>query len=49
MSALAVVAESAEVVNELPMEPIGYAIVAFCVLFASLVVTYAFRSVGTRH
>jgi hypothetical protein len=49
VSALAVVAENAEAVNALPMEPIGYGVVAFCILFASLVVTYAFRSVGTRH
>lgn len=50
MSALSVVASSgAEVVNELPIEPTAYGVIAFCILMASLVVTYAFRSVGTRH
>ncbi len=49
MSTLAVVAAQAEVVNELPIEPIAYGIITFCALTATLLVTYAFRSVGTRH
>jgi len=45
-----VAAEGAEkVVNELPIPPLAYGIVAFVVLVAGLLVTYAFRSVGTRH
>jgi hypothetical protein len=31
------------------MIPIGYGIVALVVLLSLLIVTYAFRSVGTRH
>ncbi len=49
MSALVLAAANAEVVNELPIAPSGYGIIAFTVLMASLIVTYAFRSVGTRH
>ncbi|SDD66503.1 hypothetical protein SAMN05216410_3671 [Sanguibacter gelidistatuariae] len=42
-------AEESEVVNHLPMPPIAFGITAFVVLTALLVVTYAFRSVWTRH
>ena len=45
---LATAAES-EVVNHLPIHPVAYGAVAFVVLTALLVVTYAFRSVWTRH
>jgi len=45
-----VIAEGSEkVVNELPIPPLAYGITAFVCLFAGLLVTYAFRSVGTRH
>jgi len=48
--AVTVVAEGAEkVVNELPVPPLAYGVVAFVGLVAALLVTYAFRSVGTRH
>jgi len=49
VSTLALVAAEAEVVTELPIEPIAYGVVAFCALTAALVITYAFKSVRTRH
>ena len=42
-------AEAAEVVNELPFPPEVFGIGAFIGLTAMLLITYAFRSVGTRH
>lgn len=41
--------EEAGVVNHLPIHPVAYGVVTFVVLTALLVVTYAFRSVWTRH
>jgi hypothetical protein len=41
--------KSQEVHGELPMPPIAFLIVALCVLAMMLIVTMAFRSVGTRH
>ncbi|MDN5558029.1 MAG: hypothetical protein L0G23_01130 [Ruaniaceae bacterium] len=38
-----------EVVNELAVAPIWFGIITFSVLVLLLFVTYAFRSVGTRH
>lgn len=38
-----------EVVNELPIPPVAYGIIAFAGLMGLLFVTYAFRSLGTRH
>lgn len=37
------------VVNELPIPPVAYGLISFAVLMGMLFVTYAFRSVGTRH
>ncbi|MHA7134085.1 hypothetical protein [Oerskovia turbata] len=48
-AAAQVAQENAEAVNHLPIPPVGYGVVAFGVLFGLLLVTYAFRSVGTRH
>ena len=42
-------AEAAEHTRELPVDPIYYGLGAFGGLIALLLVTYAFRSVGTRH
>ncbi|MBO1750726.1 hypothetical protein J4G33_02805 [Actinotalea sp. BY-33] len=49
MHAALLAAEEAEVVNHLPMAPEAFGLVAFGALMALLAVTYAFRSVGTRH
>jgi hypothetical protein len=49
LAALLVAEESAEVVNHLPMPPEAFGLVAFGGLMVLLAVTYAFRSVGTRH
>ncbi len=35
--------------QELPIPPLAYGLIAFGALMALLLVTYAFRSVGTRH
>lgn len=35
--------------NELPFPPIAFGIIAFVVLTSLLLVTYAFRSFGSRH
>jgi hypothetical protein len=40
---------AAEQTVELPFEPIVFGIAGFGALIALLLVTYAFRSVGTRH
>ncbi|WP_200810992.1 hypothetical protein [Demequina sp. NBRC 110057] len=45
-----VIAEAAEhVVNELPFPAPVFGLIAFAALMGLLGVTYAFRSVGTRH
>lgn len=41
--------EASAVVTELPIHPIMYGVLAFGALMALLLVTYAFRSVWTRH
>jgi hypothetical protein len=48
-AAAQVAQENAEATIHLPIPPVGYGIVAFGVLIGLLLVTYAFRSVGTRH
>ncbi|MDM7831657.1 hypothetical protein [Cellulomonas edaphi] len=47
--ALIVAAEAAEQTNDLPFPPIVFGLGAFGGLVAMLLITYAFRSVGTRH
>ncbi|WP_435300417.1 hypothetical protein [Timonella sp. A28] len=49
MSSLIVAAAESEVVNQLPISPVAYGVITFCALFATLLVTYAFKSVHTRH
>ena len=46
---LAAAEEPSEVVNELPMPAEVYGLLGLGGLLALLLVTYAFRSVGTRH
>ena len=47
---IAAAAEAAEAAHtELPMPALGFGLVAFAALMGMLFVTYAFRSVGTRH
>jgi hypothetical protein len=41
--------ETEQVHGHLPFPPIAFGIIAVCVLAAMLIVTMAFRSVGTRH
>ena len=41
--------EGAEAASHLPIPPLAYGLLAFGGLVALLLVTYAFRSVGTRH
>lgn len=43
------VSHTKEVVNELPIEPAAIGLLAFAGLMALLFITFAFRSVGTRH
>lgn len=38
-----------EVVNQLPVHPVMYGVIALVVLLFLLLVTFAFRSVHTRH
>jgi len=38
-----------EVVNELPFDSFYFGLIAFGALIAVLLLTYSFRSVGTRH
>ena len=48
----ALVAEATQSGQEsaaLPMPPLAFGVVAFCALMAMLMVTWAFKSVGTRH
>jgi hypothetical protein len=35
--------------RHLPIPPVGFAIIALCVFLVLLVVTFAFRSSGTKH
>ena len=46
---LAAVEETHEVVNELPLPAEAIGLLGFGALVALLLVTYAFRSVGSRH
>jgi hypothetical protein len=46
---IAAAAEAAEHTNELPFPPVVFGVGAFVGLTAMLLITYAFRSVGTRH
>jgi hypothetical protein len=39
----------APIVNELPMSPLGYGLLAIGTFAVLLAITFAFRSVGTRH
>ncbi|WNB84640.1 hypothetical protein [Cellulomonas sp. ATA003] len=48
-AALRLSAEVHEHANELPVDPVVFGLGAFGGLLALLLVTYAFRSVGTRH
>ena len=48
-AALLSTAALAERANELPVSPAVFGVTAFGGLVALLLVTYAFRSVGTRH
>jgi len=48
-AAAQVAQENTEAVTHLPIPPVGFGLVAFGVLVGLLLVTYAFRSVGTRH
>lgn len=41
--------EGAEAASHLPIPPVAFGLAAFGGLVALLLVTYAFRSVGTRH
>ena len=49
LRALIAVEESAEAANHLPIPPEAVGLLGFGALLALLAVTYAFRSVGTRH
>ncbi|WP_160297488.1 hypothetical protein [Demequina flava] len=42
-------AEAEHVVNELPMPAEAFGLLAFTGLMALLFITFAFRSIGTRH
>lgn len=46
---LTIAALAAEQGAELPIPPVGYGLLAFGALLSLLAITYAFRSVGTRH
>jgi hypothetical protein len=48
-AALTLAAETHEVVNELPVDPVVVGIGGFGGLVVLLLVAYAFRSVGHRH
>ncbi|WP_265522127.1 hypothetical protein [Oerskovia flava] len=41
--------EGAEAAAHLPISPVAFGLLGFGGLVAMLLVTYAFRSVGTRH
>ncbi|MBO9570173.1 MULTISPECIES: hypothetical protein [Cellulomonas] len=46
---IAAAEETAAHASELPFPPVVFGVGAFVGLLAMLLVTYAFRSVGTRH
>lgn len=46
---LSAAAAAEEVHRELPIPPLAYGLLAIAGLMGLLFVTYAFRSVGTRH
>ncbi|QTE28636.1 hypothetical protein [Pengzhenrongella sicca] len=48
-AALRLAEEAAAGAHELPFEPAVFGVLGFGGLVALLLVTYAFRSVGTRH
>lgn len=48
-AALIAAEEAGEIVNQLPMPPEMFGLAAFGGLVVLLAVTFAFRSVGTRH
>ncbi len=48
-AALLAAEETAEVSQHVGITPVGLGIGAFVVFLAALLVTYAFKSVGTRH
>jgi len=48
-AALRAAEATAEHTTDLPFSPVVFGITAFGVLIALLLVTFAFRSVGTRH
>lgn len=48
-AALLAAEETAEMSQQMAITPVGLGIGAFVVFLAALLVTYAFRSVGTRH
>jgi len=48
-AALLAAENAAEVHHALPVPPVVFGLVAFGSLVCLLLVTYAFRSVGTRH
>ncbi|MDM7853939.1 hypothetical protein [Cellulomonas alba] len=45
----AVLTEAAEHARELPFDPVVFGVGAFVGLVAMLLITFAFRSAGTRH
>lgn len=47
----ALVTEAAAQTEEhaLPFPPLAFGIIAICILMSLLIVTWAFKSVGTRH
>lgn len=48
-AALLLAEEAAETANRLPMSPVAFGLLAFGGLMVLLLITFAFRSVGTRH
>lgn len=48
-SLVVMAAEQTEVVNQLPMPPIMYGVIAFAIFIFLLLVTYAYRNIYTRH
>lgn len=50
MHSLALVAaDTAEKKEHFPLPPWGYALVAIAIFFSLFVITWSFRSVGTKH
>ncbi len=41
--------EAEDGARHLPMPPLAFGLIAFCLLLGLLAVTWAFRSVGKRH